>query len=92
MSKGSVFVLGMSRGGGKSGSTAIFKAFSTIFGIILAKSGELNSRHGFVLTSISQVAKSSSIIKSSPNISKVNYLFLESINIHVDLIASDALF
>lgn len=49
-----VLVLGYYLGGGNSGSTAIFKAFSIICGIIRASKGELNSKHGFVFTSISQ--------------------------------------
>lgn len=91
-SNGRFLVLGISFGGGNKGSTAILRAFSTIFGIIRAKRGELNSKHGLVFTSISQVANSSSIIKSKPKISNVYYLFFESINMHVDFIASDALF
>jgi hypothetical protein len=58
ISVGNAFVLGTYFGGGNRGSTAIFKAFSTMLGIILAKRGELNSKHGLVLTSMSQVAKS----------------------------------
>ena len=68
ISKGSDFVFGMSRGGGNNGSTAIFNAFSTILGMILASRGELNYRQGLVFTSINHVAKSSSIMKSNPKI------------------------
>ena len=79
-------------GGGNNGSTAIFKAFSIILGIILASNGAPKSKHGLVFTSISQVSKSSSIIKSKPNISKVNYLLFASKSIQADFIASVALF
>lgn len=92
MSIGNVFVFGMSFGGGKMGSTAILKAFYIIFGIIRANKGDPSSKQGFVLTSINQVAKSSSIMKSNPNISKQNSLFLASISIQVDFMASEALF
>jgi hypothetical protein len=44
------------------------KALSIILGIILARRGHPNSKQGFVLTSIRYVLKSSSIIKSKPNI------------------------
>jgi len=58
ISMGKVFVFGIYLGGGNKGSTAIFKTFYTILGIILAKSGELSYRHGLVFTYINQVAKS----------------------------------
>ena len=45
-----VLVLGYYLGGGKIGSTAIFIAFSIIFGITLANRGQLISRLGFVFT------------------------------------------
>jgi hypothetical protein len=68
----------MSFGGGKMGSIATLKAFSTIAGMILAKRGQESYKQGLVLTSMSQVLKLSSIMKSSPNISKENSLCLES--------------
>jgi hypothetical protein len=58
MSIGKVLVFGIYFGGGNNGSTAIFNAFSTMLGIILAKSGELSYRHGLVFTYINHVAKS----------------------------------
>lgn len=60
------FFLGQSRGGGNKGSRPIFRAFSIIEGIILARRGEDNSRQGFVFTSISQTLKFWSIMKSKP--------------------------
>ena len=53
------------------GSITILKALSNIVGISLASSGLESSRQGFVFTSIRYTLKSSDIIKSSPNTSKV---------------------
>ncbi len=44
------FVFGINNGGGNSGSIAILKAFSIIFGIILAKRGLESYKHGLLLT------------------------------------------
>ena len=52
------------------GSTAILKAFSSIEGMIRAKRGLDSSRQGLVLTSMIQTLQLSSIMKSSPKISK----------------------
>lgn len=61
-SEANVFVFGNSLGGGNIGSTAILKAFSIIFGIILASKGDESYKQGFVLTYISQELNYSSII------------------------------
>ena len=52
---GIILLRGYSFGGGKSGSTAILKAFYTMLGITLAKRGHPSSRQGLLLTSINQV-------------------------------------
>ena len=44
------------------------KAFSSISGTILSKRGQDCSRHGLLLTSMSQGLKSQSIMKSRPKI------------------------
>lgn len=54
------------------------KALSSILGIILANILDESSRQGFVLASMSQGLKSSSIIISSPKISKLCSLRLGS--------------
>jgi hypothetical protein len=59
------------RGGGKIGSRAIFKALSSIDGMILPSRELDSSRHGLVFTSINQGLNPSSIRKSSPNTSNV---------------------
>lgn len=53
-------------GGGNIGSITILNKFSTIVGMILFKSGQDNSKHGFVFASIKNNLKLSSIIKSRP--------------------------
>lgn len=63
-------------GGLKIGSTAILITFSTIDGIISFSISQPVSKQGFVLISISQGTKSSSIMKSQPKISKVCSLLL----------------
>ena len=56
----------------------ILKDCSSKFGMILAKSGELSSRQGFVLISIIQGFICSSIMKSIPSSSKLCYLLFGS--------------
>ena len=63
------FLLLNPSGGRKIGSSPALRAFSSIFGMSLARSGLESSRHGFVLTSIKYGLNSSSIIKSRPNTS-----------------------
>jgi hypothetical protein len=53
--------------GGKIGSTAILRAFSTTFGINFCNRGHETSRQGFVLTYRSQGLKLESTKKSIPN-------------------------
>lgn len=48
-------------------------------GITLPSSGELSSRQGFVLASMSQTLKFSSIMKSRPKTSNENSFFSGSI-------------
>jgi hypothetical protein len=72
------FVFGIFNGGGNKGSMATLNAFYIIFGIILANKGLDNYKQGLLLTSISQVSNYSSIIKSNPKTSNVNYLFFAS--------------
>lgn len=67
-----------SSGGGNKGSTQILNICSIMFGINLERRGELSYRQGFVLISINQGFRSSSIIKSMPNNSKLCYLLLGS--------------
>lgn len=82
----------MFTGGGNIGSKPIFNAFYTIAGIIRPSNGQDSSRQGFVLISISQGLKSSSIIKSIPNTSKLCSLLSLSIVRNEALIASVAIF
>lgn len=65
-------------GGGNIGSTATLKTFSTKPVIIRESSGQLVSRQGLVFTSMSQVCRLSSIMKSRPNnywLNKTNIIF-----------------
>lgn len=55
--------------GGKIGSIDILNALSNILGMILDNTGHVVSRQGFVFISIRFTPKSSSIMKSYPNIS-----------------------
>ena len=79
-------------GGAIIESKLIFSAFSIITGIISNNKGEDNSRHGFVLISISQGWKSQSIMKSKPNISKLCVLRSGSRSLDAALIESIAIF
>ena len=72
------------RGGGKSTSTVSLNASSSILGIKLFNNFELSSKQGFVFTSINQVLKSESNIKSYPKISKQYFLFSWFINFLTD--------
>ena len=83
-----LFDFGMFKGGGNIGSIAILNAFSIMFGMILANKGLDNYKQGLLFTSINHVSNSSSIIKSKPNTSNVNSLFLESSTIFVAITAS----
>ena len=47
------------------------KALSSILGITLERTGDESSKHGFVLTSMSQGRNSESIITSNPNTQKL---------------------
>jgi hypothetical protein len=58
-------------GGGNIGSRAIFKAFSSIAGMMRPRRELDYSRHGLVLTSINHGLKELSIRKSKPKTSKV---------------------
>ena len=55
------------------------KILSKSAGIILKSNGEVVSRQGLVLASINQTLKSSSIMKSKPNSSKLFSLLKGSI-------------
>lgn len=55
------------------------KAFSIIEGMTRPSKGELSSKHGLVLASMSHTLKFSSIIKSSPNTSNENSFLSGSI-------------
>jgi hypothetical protein len=80
-------LLGHSLGGGNRGSRQIWNVSSINFGIILAKRGQLVSRQGFVLISMSHGFSSESIIKSIPNSSKLFNFLPASRCIKVDLTA-----
>lgn len=79
------------RGGGKRGSIAILKAFSTILGMMRSRTGQLSYRHGLVLTSMSQGLKAESIMKSKPKISKLFPFLVGSMKQAPDRMASLAI-
>lgn len=60
-------------GEGKTGSNTILNTLSSNSGMILARRGQDISRQGLVFTSINEILKSSSSMKSYPNISNVFY-------------------
>jgi hypothetical protein len=87
------------KGGGNIGSIAILemkpkdyrKRFSIRCGIIFVNKEDESSRQGLVLASISQTLNESSIIKSRPNSSAQNSLFIGSIFENTALIVSVAM-
>lgn len=66
------------------------KAFSTMLGINLSRTGQSISRQGFVLISMSHGLNLASIIKSSPKISKLLPFLSGSMKQKDDLTASVA--
>ncbi len=75
------FAIYSTSGGGKIGSITSLKAFSSIPGINLPNNGHDSSKQGFVLASISQTLKLSSIKKSNPKTSNENYFLFFSIEV-----------
>ena len=79
-------------GGGNNGSNTILNTLSKSYGIKRASVGDEESKSGFVFASMSFTLNWSSIIKSSPNNSKLKESFYASILWKMALIQSVATF